>query len=253
MKVNKLLIIFLYFLFLIDILHARDFLLGDISNRNISITASFTGAEIIIYGAIDPSIYEHNNIFITVTGPRIDAKLRKKVKSLGLWVLERRYFNISNLPSYYAIASNTNQSEMEEATFILNEIGWKNIKIKLNENINIEEQNNIKEILKKIYLEKKLYVSNLNKVNIIRDTLFRSEFELPATAQVGSYEVNMYLVSKEGKELISIWSDDINVTKEGVSADLYDYSKNHPLLYGLFAAIGAIMFGFLASEIFRRI
>ena len=173
--------------------------MGDISNRNISITASFTGAEIIIYGAIDPSIYNHNNIFITVTGPRIDAKLRKKVKSLGLWVLERRHFNISNLPSYYAIASNTNQNEMEEATFILNEIGWKNIKIKLNENINIEEQNNIKEILRKIYLEKKLYVSNLNKVNIIRDTLFRSEFELPATAQVGSYEVNMYLVSKKEK------------------------------------------------------
>ena len=74
MKVNKLLIIFLYFLFLIDILHAREFLLGDISNRNISITASFTGAEIIIYGAIDPTIYEYNNIFITVTGPRVDAK-----------------------------------------------------------------------------------------------------------------------------------------------------------------------------------
>ena len=74
MKANKLFIIFLYFLFLVDIVHARDFLLGDISNRNISITASFTGAEIIIYGAIDPSIYEYNNIFITVTGPRMDAK-----------------------------------------------------------------------------------------------------------------------------------------------------------------------------------
>ena len=63
----------------------------------------------------------------------------------------------------------------------------------------------------------------------------------------------MYLISKEGKELISIWSDDINVTKEGISADLYDYSKSHPFLYGLFAAIGAIMCGFLASEIFRRV
>ena len=38
-----------------------------------------------------------------------------------------------------------------------------------------------------------------------------------------------------------------------VFLQIYDYSKNHPLLYGLFAAIGAIMFGFLASEIFRRI
>ena len=121
---------------------------------------------------------------------------------MGIWVLERRHFNIPNLPSYYAIASNTNENEMEEATFILNEIGWKNIKIKLNENINIEEQNNIKEILRKIYLEK-IYVSNLNKVNIIRDTLFRSEFELPATAQVGSYEVNMYLVL--GEKRINIY------------------------------------------------
>ena len=253
MRISKLFIILFYFFYFIDIANARDFLLGDISNRNISITASFTGAEIIIYGAIDPKIYNHNNIFITVTGPRINAKLRKKVKSLGFWVLERRHINISNLPSYYAIASNTNQNDMAEATFMLNEIGWKNIKMTFESNIDVEKEKHIIDTLRTLYLDKKIYVSKLNQVNIIRDILFRSEFELPATAQVGNYEVNMYLISKEGKELISIWSDDINVTKEGISADLYDYSKSHPFLYGLFAAIGAIMCGFLASEIFRRV
>jgi len=34
---------------------------------------------------------------------------------------------------------------------------------------------------------------------------------------------------------------------------LYDYSKKHSFLYGLFAALGAILLGFTASEIFRRI
>ena len=251
--IKRSLFIIILFLFQIDSMCARDFLLGDISDRNISITASFTGANIIIYGAIDPQIYDHNNIYITVVGPKTEIRLRKKVKNLGFWVLERNYIKVKDIPSYYAIGSNTTINNMEDSTFIINEIGWKNINIKSNKTISANEKQYYLTILKNLFLDKKLYVSKLNQVNIIRNTLFRSEFELPATAQVGTYEVNMYLLSKEGNELISIWSDNINVTKKGMSADLYNYSKEHPFLYGLFAAIGAIMFGFFASEIFRRI
>ncbi len=255
MKISKIVILVFIFFNLINInnLFARDFILGDISNRNISITASFTGANIIIYGSIDPKIYDYNNIYITVVGPKTKIKLRKKIKTIGFWILEKKYINIDRLPSYYAIASNINSNNFTGSTFKINEIGWENINLDFYQNNSVKEKEFYLNILKDLYLEKKLYVSKLNKINVIRDTLFKAEFELPATALVGNYEVNMFLISKEGNELISIWSDNINVTRQGISAKLFDYSKNYSFLYGIFAAIGAILVGFFASEIFRRI
>ena len=50
MRISKIIILVFIFLYFINNLFARDFILGDISNRDISITASFTGANIIIYG-----------------------------------------------------------------------------------------------------------------------------------------------------------------------------------------------------------
>ena len=179
--------------------------------------------------------------------------MRKKSKTFGFWVLERKYININNLPSYYAIASNTNSNNFSGSTFKINEIGWANINLDFSQYNSIQEKQYYLNILKDLYLDKKLYVSKLSKINVIRETLFRSEIELPATASVGNYEVNMFLISKEGNELISVWSDSINVTKQGISAELFDFSKNHSFLYGIFAAIGAILIGFFASEIFRRI
>jgi len=253
MRISNIFILVIIFLYFTNNLFARDFILGDISSRNISITASFTGANIIIYGSIDPKIYEYNNIYITVVGPKTKAKLRKKIKTFGFWVLEKKYINIDYLPAYYAISSNTNNNNINGSTFKINEIGWKNINLNFSKYSSVKEEQFYLSILKNLYLERKLYVSKLNEINVIRDTLFRSEFELPATAQVGNYEVNMFLISKEGNELISIWSDNINVTKQGISAELYNYSKNYSFLYGIFAAIGAILVGFFASEIFRRI
>ena len=82
--------------------------------------------------------------------------------------------------------------------------------------------------------------------------MFRADFELPGITPIGEYKVNTFLINKEGI-LVSSWQNSVQVTKGGVGAYLYDYSKKHSFLYGVFAALGAILLGFTASEIFRRI
>jgi len=142
---------------------------------------------------------------------------------------------------------------MRGSLFKSMEFGWSNINILGLENKKDSEKNYYKKKLKEIYKEKQLYVSKLNELNVIENTLFRVEFNLPAITPIGDYTVNMYLVNKNNSKLISSWHDKIFVSKEGFSADLYTFSQNNSLLYGIFAAIGAILFGFFASEIFRRI
>ena len=228
-------------------------ILGDIANKDINITASFNGAKIVIYGVVDPKIYNYTNIYVSVVGPNIEAKLRKKVNRYGVWFLDNKYININFIPSYYAISSNNKIYNMSSSLFKSMEFGWSNINIVGLENKKDSEQNYYKKRLKEIYTEKQLYVSKLNELNVIENTLFRAEFNLPAITPIGHYEVNMYLVNKNNSKLLSSWNDKIFVSKEGFSADLYKYSQNNSLLYGILAAIGAVLFGFFASEIYRKI
>ena len=246
-------IFFLVVYFLISNNLIAQTILGDISNRDINITASFKGAKIIIYGVVNPEIYNDTNIYVSVVGPKTKAKLRKKVNRYGLWLSDNQYININYIPSYYAISSNNEVHNMSSSLFKSIEIGWNNINILGLENKKHSEQYYYKEKLKEIYQEKQLYVSKLNQLDVIENTLFRAEFNLPVITPIGDYEVNMYLVDKNNNILISSWHDKIFVAKEGFSAELYKYSKNNSLLYGIFAALGAILFGLLASEIFRRI
>jgi len=248
----KIIFLLVFYLLISNHLIAQT-ILGDISNRDINITASFKGAKIIIYGVVDPEIYNDTNIYVSVVGPKTKAKLWKKVNRYGLWISDNQYININYIPSYYAISSNNETHNMSSSLFKYIEIGWSNLNILGLENKKNSEQYYYKKKLEEIYREKQLYVSKLNQLNVIENTLFRAEFNLPVITPIGNYEVNMYLVNKNNNKLISSWHDNIFVSKEGISAELYKYSKNNSLLYGIFAAFGAILFGFLASEIFRRI
>ena len=121
----------------------------------------------------------------------------------------------------------------------------------MNNNYPEDQKKSYKRLLKIFYINRDLFQSN-NTIDTLGDTLFRTEFILPAIAPTGIYKVKSFLLNNNGR-LISSWNNNIKVSKEGISERLYDYSKEHPFLYGLLAAIGAILAGYLASEIFRRI
>ena len=91
-----------------------------------------------------------------------------------------------------------------------------------------------------------------SNIDVLGETLFRTEFLLPAITPTGTYNVKSFLLSNNGK-LISSWNNSVKVSKEGLAEGLYDYSIEHPFLYGLLAALGAILAGYIASEVFRRI
>ena len=57
---------FLFIIFLINGANARDPILSKVLNEDINITASFDGAKITVYGAIDPKLYNDTVIIITV-------------------------------------------------------------------------------------------------------------------------------------------------------------------------------------------
>ena len=250
----KNLLYFLFIAFLMNGANAREPLLSKVLNKNINITASFDGAKITVYGAIDPKLYNGSVIIITILGPPSKLKVSKKKKYFGVWLVSANNTKLLNAPGYYAMATNNADFKFtDNALLKQNQIGWENIKIIMEDEIGLEKDTeDYKNILKLFYKKRNLLVIEKSGISVLEDTLFRADFELPGITPIGEYKINTFLVDKGGV-LLSSWQNSVKVTKGGIGAYLYDYSKEHSFLYGLFAALGAILLGFTASEIFRRI
>ena len=187
-------------------------------------------------------------------GPPSKLKVSKKKKYFGVWLVSANNTKLLNAPGYYAMATNNADFKFtDNALLKQNQIGWENIKIIMEDEIGLEKDTeDYKNILKLFYKKRNLLVIEKSGISVLEDTLFRADFELPGITPIGEYKINTFLVDKGGV-LLSSWQNSVKVTKGGIGAYLYDYSKEHSFLYGLFAALGAILLGFTASEIFRRI
>ncbi len=246
----KSFIVIFLFLFQINQSWARELLLTDVVNKDINITASFDGAKIIIYGVVDPKLYKDSTLIINVMGPSSHLKIRKKENYAGIWIAGKDEIIFTDAPGYFASASNINNLESIDNSILeeLN-IGWDNLIINTNnDNNNLDDYKNL---LKSYYQNRGLYQIATN-IDVLGEVLFRAEFILPAITPTGVYNVKSFLLSNNGK-LISSWSNNVKVSKEGLAEGLSDYSIEHPFLYGLLAALGAILAGYIGSEVFRRI
>ena len=182
------------FLFICNIFEAfaREPLLADVVDKNINITTSFDGAKIIIYGAIDNKFYKDSTLIINIIGPSTDIKIKKKEKYFGVWLAGNNEMEFLDVPGYYAIASNKEFFENIDNS-ILNrlQLGWDNLR--MNNNYPEDQKKSYKRLLKIFYINRDLFQSN-NTIDTLGDTLFRTEFILPAIAPTGIYKVKSFLL-----------------------------------------------------------
>ena len=247
----KSIIFIIYIIFQIYPSHSREPLLADIVDKEINITASFDGAKIITYGTVDKILYKNSILIISVIGPNNHLKIRKKEKYLGIWLAGKDELEFLEAPGYYAIATNKEDwSNLDNDILKSLQIGWDNLYM-ISNHTDINKVESYKNYLKIFYKNRGLFHSE-SDIDILGDTLFRAEFILPATTPTGIYIIKSFLINNDGK-LISSWSNNVKVSKEGLAEELYDLSTEHPFIYGLLAALGAIMAGYIGSEIFRRI
>jgi uncharacterized protein (TIGR02186 family) len=221
-------------------------LIADLSLRQIEIDSGFSGTEILLFGARNDA----GDIVVVVRGPELSYIVRKKERVSGIWVNKKQAI-FNNINGYYNVSSNRPLAELRNDSLLADlDIGINNITlpIKTEESVDKEEFN-------KAFLDKQeaqeLYFPIVGEVLFIGDVLFRTIIKFPENIPRGVYTAEVYLFS-DG-QLSGVQSTPLIVKKRGFDAFIYDFSYNHPTIYGIMSVMIALAAGWIAGIIFRKV
>jgi len=235
-------------------LTAQETVVVDLSQNRVEITATFSGSNIFVFGAVkrDAPVPEgagQLDVAIVIEGPLETVTVRKKEKKLGIWV-NTESVEVHEAPSFFTIATTRPLEDM------LNEGDRRDYAIGLDfavrpQGPSEEGIESFAEAVIRIRQDDGLYSQREGIVNLTDDTLFEADISLPANLVEGDYNVRIYLI--RDKNIVSDATVGIAVRKAGLEAFLYDLAHDNPLIYGLLSIFVALAAGYGASEIFRRL
>jgi len=238
---------------------ARESVQADVSARNVAVTSSFNGTEIVIFGAVDnsqqPSAESgYYDVLIVVEGVPARLVVRRKNNVAGLW-LNTSSATFDNVPSYYAVASTRPIDEIASEEFrATHGIGFNHLRFTpafgQSQALSTEDLKQFREAIVRLKQRQGLYVQEHFSVAFIGKSLFRATIELPANVTVGPFETRVYLFRDE--QFLSHQSARLNLEREGLERYLHVFAFSFPALYGLMTVAIAIAAGLLASTMFRK-
>jgi uncharacterized protein (TIGR02186 family) len=233
---------------------AEPKLVPDVSQRAIEIRYSFTGAELLLFGAI---LYpggrvptDQVDVAVVVKGPLQPILVREKQKVAGIWMnVESERFR--SAPSFYAVASSRPLSQLvEERTAAIYELGVQNLQLSPGAGASPEERQRFEAGLIELQQRQQLYFEDPRGVEITEGVLYRARINIPARVPVGKYTAETFLI-RDG-QVIAAAVRDIRIEKLGFERFVAMAAEQWSLTYGLVAVLVSLFLGWAASVIFRR-
>lgn len=233
---------------------AKPKLVPDVSERDIEIRYSFTGAELLLFGAIlYPGGRAPKNpvdIAVVVRGPVAPILIREKQKVAGMWMnVDSARFR--SAPSFYAVASSRPLSELvDERTAAIYELGLQNLQLSPGTGAAPDEQRRFEAGLIDLKERAQLYLENPRGVQITDGVLYRAHIAIPARVPVGNYTAETFLI--QNGRVIAGAPRDIRIEKLGFERFVATAAQRWSLAYGLVAVAVSLLLGWAASALFRR-
>lgn len=231
-------------------------LVPDVSQRSVEIRYSFTGAELLLFGAIlhpdDISRRRPADIVVVLRGPTNSIIVREKQKIGGIWV-NAATMRYRSAPSFYAMASSRPlQDIVGERTAAIYELGVGNLQLSPASNDSSSEET---ERFERGYIDllnrQGLFQENQNMVEITDGALYRVHIRLPARVPVGRYSAETFLI-RDG-HIIAAAVRDIEISKSGFERFVAVTAEQWPWTYGIAAMLISLLSGWGAATIFRRL
>lgn len=233
---------------------AETVVLG-LSQEEVAITTTFDGSELLVFGAVkrDAPVPDAAplQVAITVAGPSEPLVVRRKDRTLGIWI-NREAMRIDRAPSFYAIATSAPlRDTLSHTEDLRHEITIPQAVRAVGEREGVTDPEAFRAALLRIREDAGLYLMAEGAVRIDQDTLFRSDFDLPAQLTEGPYEIRIFL-TRDGR-VVDLYSGTIDVRKVGFERFLYTLAQDNPALYGVMSLVIAVAAGWGASAAFRAL
>lgn len=237
---------------------AAEKVVTSLSQHRVAITSSFTGEDLILFGAIEAEapggpLRDNYDIVVTVTGPRQTFRTRRKERVLGIWVnVDTRPF--LNVPSYLSVLANRPLTHITDTEILRKEqVGLDNYL--LTQRVGADFADTVREdpfraAFVRIENENGLYNESATAVTFITPTVFRAAIPLPSAVPTGVYLTEVKLFA--GGEIVGRSSTAFEITKAGFEEFVAEAARDHGLFYGLITAMLALLTGWFASVVLRR-
>ena len=233
---------------------AKPLLVPDISARSIEIRYSFTGADLLLFGAI---VYPGGrtprnppDVAVVLKGPVQPIIVREKEKIAGIW-MNADSNRFRSAPGFYAVASSKPLDQLvDERTAAVYELGLENLQLSTGGGGLPEKERRFEAGLLDLREREGLYVEDPDGVEITEGVLYRAHISIPSQVPVGTYTAETFLI--DGGKVIAAATRDIHVGKSGFERFVADAARRDEFLYGLAAVILPLLLGWAAAELFRR-
>lgn len=234
-----------------------DRLVLSVSQQTVSISSSFSGAELVLFGVAEATdgapIGDAPDVVVTVRGPAEDFTTWRKAQVLGLWVnTDSRTF--IGVPAFLTVLSNRPTDEMASLAILRREqIGLaRNIFVQRvsGDFADVVPSDPFRAAFLRLQSAHGLYEENPKGVTFLAPRVFRAEVRIPGAAPIGAYQIEVKLL-RNG--LISATEQaTFEVRKIGFEQRVAEFALNDALLYGLAVALGSLIVGFIANILFRK-
>lgn len=236
-----------------------------LTDARVQVDSSFTGASIVLYGAVFNPTDQPTDVVVVVRGPDGPVRLVKKTRNLGLW-LNSRPVLFEGAPGFYMTASTRPLSDIADFGQLRRlGVGVDHLRINAPEESRTVTRYGVRDVvvsrLGEDYLDYRRAVIRLREAAALYNTdpagvkfvdagLFRAELELPTVAPTGQYFAEVWLF-QEG-EPVSVSNLTLTVEKVGLERDVYEFAHRRPWSYGILVVLLAAFMGWGASRVFRR-
>ena len=228
--------------------HANDALAIDLSEDLIGISTGFTGANVcLLFGATEGE----GDVMVAIRSPSSSVIVRRKARIAGIWVNSDE-LTFDDAPGFYHIAASAPLDELlPEADRVAQQIGVENINFKPHAFLSPAEEEAFRAALIRNKQRSGLYASNVGLVTFQGPRLFRTRVELPSNVPTGQYAVTVYLV-RDG-QIVGNSSTELSVQKTGLEAKVTEFAFEQAPLYGIIAVLIALIAGWFAGFVFRKV
>ena len=233
---------------------AQPRLVPDVSQEHIEIRYSFSGAELLLFGAIlypgGQTPARPPDIAVVLKGPLERIVLREKQKVVGVWMnVERVRFR--SAPAFYAVASSRPLSQLvNERTAAIYELGLDNLQLSPGGGVSSDVLRRFEAGLIDLRRRNQLYAEYPNGVEIRQGVLYSARIQIPARVPIGNYTAETFLISNG--RVIAGAARDIRIEKLGFEGFVANAAEHWSLTYGIVCVALALLLGWGASIVFQR-